>query len=121
MSQQRLIIQMAQATDHTGEDPGRAAVRAAKRALNQATIPAPALLDVAEDDILVRINIGIPDPSQVDVARVASWSKVGRTEVVLCEGGLEVRDPETGATQIVATAAAEVFLPRQTAWRLRGQ
>lgn len=116
---QRLIVQMAQAVEQRGEDTERAAVRAAKRALNQANIAAPDLLGIAQDDIVVRIRVGVPNPQAVDPDRVAAWNKQGRTEVDITQGGLLVKDPETGATQIVASAAVEVFLPRQSAWRLR--
>ena len=116
---QRLIVQMAQAVEQQGQDTERAAVRAAKRALNQANIAAPDLLGLSDDDLFVRIRVGVPDPSAVDAGRIAAWNKRGQTEVDLVEGGLLVKDPETGVTQIVASAAVEVFLPPQSEWRLR--
>lgn len=118
MTMQRLIIQMAQGVDHTGQDAPRAADRAAKRALSQANIPAPEALGISEEDVLVRLHVAVPDPSVLDAERLGGWNKLGRTEVVLVEGGLLVIDQDGGAAQIVATAAAEVFLPKQTEWSL---
>ncbi|MCH2165506.1 MAG: Lin0512 family protein [Marinovum sp.] len=116
---QRLIIQMAQGVDQTGLSMQRAAEKATKRALSQANLAAPELLGLSPDEMLTKITVGVPNPQDVDADALAAWNKVGPTDASVIEGGLLTRDPETGATQIVATAAAEIFLPKQSTWRLR--
>ncbi|WP_425038969.1 Lin0512 family protein [Primorskyibacter sp. S187A] len=118
MSEQRLIIQMAQATDATG-DMQRAAVRAVKRALSQADIAAPETLGLTSDAVRVCINLGVPEPAAVDAEALVALNKLGQTDIRITPGGLKVQDSETGAVQIAATAAVEVFLPIQTGWRIK--
>lgn len=120
MQMQRLIIQMAFATDLTGTAPQRAAETAMARALGQADLPAAAALGVAPEDVRTQVTLGAPDPDALDVAALEAGLPAGDAALRITRGGQCVTDPETGARQIVVTAAAEVFLPRQTGWRLRG-
>jgi hypothetical protein len=49
----------------------------------------------------------------VDCAELVKGLPRGRATVTAVEGGLNVTNPDSGATLVIATAAVEAFLPRQ--------
>ena len=119
MALQRLIIQMAFATDLTGHDLQSAAETAMQRALSQADLPAADMLGVPPGEIVTKVTLGVPDLGMLDRGALETQLPEGNATLTCVEGGQKVVDPVSGATQLVVTAAAEVFLPRQTEWHLR--
>ena len=102
MSEQRLIIEMAQGIDLHGRDDTKAARRAVEQALQGASLPVFGTLGLERDAMRVVVHIGVPRPDAVDVP-------YGSVEVVVEAGGLDV--PVAGEVHVMAVAALEVFLP----------
>ncbi|WP_299280459.1 Lin0512 family protein [uncultured Tateyamaria sp.] len=109
MSEQRLIIEMAQGVDLHGRDDTKAARRAVEQALQGASLPIFGTLDVERDTMRVVVHIGVRRPEVVDVAVIAGLLPYGSVEVVVEKGGLDV--PVAGEVHVMAVAALEVFLP----------
>jgi len=117
---QRLIIQMAFAADLSGQNLQGAAEEAMRRALSQVALPAPDVFGLLPEDIETRITIGVPDMAQIDLDALERVRPQGPGHVRCVLGGQRVQDTQTGGRHDVATAAVEVFLPRQRGWALRG-
>lgn len=109
MSEQRIIIEMAQGVDLHGRDDTKAARRAVEQALQGASLPIFGTLGLSRDSMRVVVHIGVPRPSVVDVAVIAALLPYGSVEVVVEKGGLDV--PVVGDVAVMAAAALEVFLP----------
>lgn len=109
MSEQRLIIEMAQGVDLHGRDDTKAARRAVEQALQGVSLPIFGTLDLPRDIMRVVVHIGVPRPEAVDVAVISALLPYGTVEVVVEKGGLDV--PVAGDVATVAAAALEVFLP----------
>ncbi|MDA7424549.1 Lin0512 family protein [Thalassococcus lentus] len=114
---QRLIIEMAIGTDLHGQDYTKAACRAVEQALRHASLPALSLpgMDQAE----IRVHIGVQDPDRVDKQAVAACLPRSGADVTVALGGLDVAVEEGSIGAVTASAAIEVFLPKQDSWRLR--
>ncbi len=111
MSEQRLIIEMAQGVDLHGCDDTKAARRAVEQALQGASLPIFGTLGVDRDTMRVVVHIGAPRPEAVDVDVIAGLLPYGSVEVVAEKGGLDV--PVAGDVAVMAVAAIEVFLPKR--------
>ncbi|MEP1198579.1 Lin0512 family protein [Tateyamaria sp.] len=109
MSEQRLIIEMAQGVDLHGRDDTKAARRAVEQALQGASLPIFGTLGVDRETMRVVVHIGVPRPDSVDVDVIAGLLPYGTVEVVVEVGGLDV--PVAGEVHVMAVAALEVFLP----------
>ena len=109
MSEQRLIIEMAQGIDLHGRDDTKAARRAVEQALQGASLPVFGTLGLERDAMRVVVHIGVPRPDAVDVDAIAGLLPYGSVEVVVEAGGLDV--PVAGEVHVMAVAALEVFLP----------
>lgn len=109
MSEQRLIIEMAQGVDLHGHDDTKAARRAVEQALQGASLPIFGTLGVERDNMRVVVHIGVPRPEAVDVDVIAALLPYGSVEVVPEQGGLDV--PVAGDVAVMAVVAIEVFLP----------
>ena len=109
MSEQRLIIEMAQGVDLHGRDDTKAARRAVEQALQGASLPVFGTLGLERDAMRVVVHIGVPRPDAVDVDAIAGLLPYGSVEVVVEAGGLDV--PVAGEVHVMAVAALEVFLP----------
>ncbi len=114
----RLIIAMGMGTDTTGKDVGAAVQNAVSQALQHSSLTILKNLDVAPQDVRVKVTLGVPDVAKVTPDHVVI-PFAASAEIVVVDGGMEVVDPENGARQFVASAAIEVFLPKQKGWRLR--
>lgn len=62
-------------------------------------------------DMRAEVTIGAQEPDKVDAAVVTVELPRGRAVVTVVHGGLNVHDPENGATHVVATAAIAAFPP----------
>lgn len=119
MSEQRLIVEMGMGVDLHGGDYTKAAKRAVDDALHHSSMPILRSLPIDAADRRVRVTIGVQNPAAVDRAEVAKFLPHDGVEIVVVEGGLDVADPTYGGGHVIATAAVELFLPKQSGWRLK--
>ncbi|UWQ22540.1 Lin0512 family protein [Jannaschia sp. W003] len=111
----RFILEMGMGNDLHGCDATKAAGRAIETALRRSTLPLFETLGLDHAEMEVRVTVAVPDPAGVDCTALAARLPRGRATVRAVEGGLAVRNPDTGETAIVATAAVEAFLDPATA------
>ncbi|WP_112322364.1 Lin0512 family protein [Oceanibium sediminis] len=119
MSEGRIIIEMGMGNDLFGQDYTKAAARAIEDAIRHSSLPLFEALDISHDDMRVSVTVAVAEPDKVDTAALAEKLPRGRAEVRAVKGGLNVVNDEIGTTIVIATAAVEAFLPRQTGWALR--
>lgn len=118
MTDQRIILEMGMGNDLYGMDYTKAAARAIEDALRHSTIPLFETLEIPHTEMRVQVTIGVQDPDALDLDALAEKLPRGNPTVTATKGGLNVHNPETGETAVVATAAVEAFLPDQSAhWR----
>jgi uncharacterized protein (TIGR02058 family) len=113
MNDQRFIIEMGMGNDQYGMDYTKAAARAIEDAIRHSSIPLFEATGLPHDQMRVQVTVGVAEPDKVDCAELAKGLPRGRAEVRAVEGGLNVTNPDSGATLVIATAAVEAFLPRQ--------
>lgn len=113
MSDQRFIIEMGMGNDQYGEDYTKAAARAIEDAIRHSAIPMFEATGLSHDQMRVQVTVGVQEPDRVDCAALAEKLPRGRAEVQAVFGGLNVVNPDTGKTLVIASAAVEAFLPRQ--------
>lgn len=119
MDEGRLIIEMGMGNDMYGQDYTKAAKRAIEDAIRHSSLPIFEATGLSHDEMRVQVTVGVQDPGALDCAALAAGLPRGRAEVRAVKGGLNVENPETGGVIVIAQAAVEAFLPRQTGWRLR--
>ncbi len=119
MSDQRFIIEMGMGNDQYGQDYTKAAARAIEDAIRHSAIPMFQATDLSSDEMRVQVTVAVQEPDKVDTEALAEKLPRGRATVTATHGGLNVVNDEIGTTLVIATAAVEAFLPRQTAWRLK--
>ncbi|MDG2341111.1 MAG: Lin0512 family protein [Paracoccaceae bacterium] len=107
MTDQRFIIEMGMGNDLHGQDYTKAACRAVDNALHGSTLAILHAVPSAKNELRVKVTIGVQDPSAIDVAQVLKMLPVGRIEIEVKHGGLNVDDA------VIAQAAIEAFLPYQ--------
>ena len=113
MNDQRFIIEMGMGNDQYGMDYTKAAARAIEDAIRHSSIPLFDATGLPHDQMRVQVTVGVAEPDKVDCAELAKGLPRGRATVTAVEGGLNVTNPDSGATLVIATAAVEAFLPRQ--------
>ena len=113
MSDQRFIIEMGMGNDQYGMDYTKAAARAIEDAIRHSSIPLFDATGLPHDQMRVQVTVGVAEPDKVDCAELAKGLPRGRATVTAVEGGLNVTNPDSGTTLVIATAAVEAFLPRQ--------
>jgi len=113
MSDQRIIIEMGMGNDLHGQDYTKAAARAIEDAIRHSTLPIFDSVGLSHTDMRVQVTIGVQDPDQVDPQALVAKLPRGRASVHVTKGGLNVANPESGETAVIATAAVEAFLPSQ--------
>lgn len=118
MTDQRIIIEMGMGNDLHGQDYTKAAARAIEDAIRHSTLPIFDSIGLSHSDMRVQVTIGVQEPDKVDTAALVAKLPRGTATVSATMGGLNVTNPETGETAVIATAAVEAFLPDQSAnWR----
>jgi len=110
---QRFIIEMGSGNDQYGMDYTKAAARAIEDAIRHSAIPMLAARVIAHTDMRVQVTIGVQEPDKLDTKALTSKLPRGTTTVTATHGGLNVNNPDTGDTIVIATAAVEAFLPKQ--------
>lgn len=114
MSDQRFIIEMGMGNDQYGMDYTKAAARAIEDAIRHSSIPLFDATGLPHDAMRVQVTVGVAEPDKVDCTALAKYLPRGRATVTAVEGGLNVTNPDSGSTLVIATAAVEAFLPRQS-------
>lgn len=117
-SDQRFIIEMGMGNDQYGQDYTKAAARAIEDAIRHSGLPMFEAIGIGHDQMRVQVTVGVQDPDQIDTHALAGNLPRGQVQVRAVLGGLNVHNPETGSTMVIATAAVEAFLPPQTGWSL---
>jgi len=113
MSDQRFIIEMGMGNDLYGQDYTKAAKRAIEDAMRHSSIPLFEATGLSHDTMRVQVTVGVQDPDAVDCDALAATLPRGRATVSAVKGGLNVVNPDTGNTTVIASAAVEAFLPPQ--------
>ena len=119
MTEGRLIIEMGMGNDMYGQDYTKAAARAIEDAIRHSSLPIFEATGLSHDRMRVAVTIGVQDPDAVDCAALAAKLPRGRAEVRAVKGGLDVENLDSGGVIVIAQAAVEAFLPKQTGWILR--
>ena len=118
MTDHRVIIEMGTGNDQYGMDYTKAAARAIEDAIRHSSLPLFQALDLSPELMRVQVTVGVQDPGQVDTDALARTLPRGRASVQAVKGGLNVVNPD-GGTIVVASAAVEAFLPKQSGWTVK--
>lgn len=110
---QRFIIEMGSGNDQYGMDYTKAAARAIEDAIRHSAIPMLAARNIAHTDMRVQVTIGVQEPEKLDTEALKYALPRGSATITAKHGGLNVDNPDTGSTIVIATAAVEAFLPKQ--------
>ncbi|MEO1637617.1 MAG: Lin0512 family protein [Pseudomonadota bacterium] len=113
MMEQRVIIEMGMGNDLHGMDYQKAAARAIEDAIRHSTLPIFDSIALPHTEMRVQVTVAVQEPDKIDTAALTAGLPRGRATVTSVKGGLNVPNPETGETAVVATAAVEAFLPSQ--------
>ena len=113
MNDQRFIIEMGMGNDQYGQDYTKAAARAIEDAIRHSALPLFEATGLSHDAMRVQVTIGVQEPASVDCDALTKCLPRGRAEVTAVFGGLNVTNPDTGKTLVIASAAVEAFLPSQ--------
>jgi len=118
MTDQRIIIEMGMGNDLHGMDYTIAALRAIEDAFRHSSLPLFSSLGLDHGDMRVNVTVAVQEPDKLDIPTLTAKLPRGRATVTATHGGLNVENPESGDTIVIATAAVEAFLPNQSAkWR----
>ncbi|WP_413785624.1 Lin0512 family protein [Cognatiyoonia sp. IB215182] len=118
--EQRIIIEMGMGNDLHGMDYQKAAARAIEDAIRHSTLPIFESLELPHTDMRLKVTIGAQEPDKIDADALKSGLPRGHAVLSAVKGGLNVPNPETGETAVVATAAVEAFLPTQKGkWKMQ--
>ena len=110
MTLKRVALEIGMGTDIRGTDYTKAAVRALRDALWHNSLSVGPALGRDVDSMQVEVNIGVPQPDQVDKAAVLAILPHGTGTVNVVEGGLEITNDEGTNTTVIANAVAVVRL-----------
>ena len=110
MALKRMVLEIGMGTDIRGIDPTKAAVRALRDALWHNSLGVAAALGLDTDAMQVEVTIGVPHPERVDKAQVLAILPHGTGTVTVVEGGLEIPNDEGTNANLIASAAAVVWL-----------
>ena len=110
---QRVIIEMGMGNDLHGMDYQMAARRAIEDAIRHSTLPIFQSIDLAHTEMRVQVTVAVQEPEKIDPEALKSGLPRGNATVSVVQGGLNIPNPETGDTAVVATASVEAFLPSQ--------
>lgn len=113
MTDQRIIIEMGMGNDLHGMDYQKAARRAIEDAIRHSTLPIFESTGLSHTEMRVQVTVGVQEPDKIDANALTTGLPRGRATVQAVKGGLNIPNPETGDTAVVATAAVEAFLPSQ--------
>lgn len=105
-----MVMEFGTGTDIRGGDYTKAAVRAVEAALRHNSITFAQAFGLSGDDMVVRIQIGVATPGEVDKAAIAALLPYGKADVIVEEGGMDVPQAEGAGVTVLANAALTVYL-----------
>lgn len=107
----RLLTEFGMGTSLRRQDYTQAACRAVEAALWRNSITLAELFGKARADMRITVEVGVQQPEEVDVARVAAVFPYGDVTVTVGPGGLDVPRPEgDGPPTVMANVAISVAL-----------
>ena len=106
----RLILEMGTGTDLYGGDYTKAACRAVRDAIGHSSLSLFRSCGYNHRDMVVKVTIGVQEPSAVDVSTVASSLPRGNPQVEVVKGGLNIEDSDQDTPTVIAAASVEAFL-----------
>jgi len=110
MALKSMVMEFGMGTDIRGGDYTKAAVRALEAALRQNSITFAQAFGLSGDNMVVRIQIGVAKPAEVDKAAVAAVLPYGKAEVIVEEGGMDTPQDDGSGVTVLANAAVTVYL-----------
>lgn len=110
MTLKRVALEIGMGADIRGTDYTKAAVRALRDALWHNSLSVGPALGLDVDSMEVEVNIGVPQPGQVDKEAVLAILPHGTGTVNVVEGGLEIPNDEGTNITVIANAVAVVRL-----------
>ena len=116
----RLILEMGTGTDLYGGDYTKAACRAVRDAIGHSSLSLFRSCGYNHRDMVVKVTIGVQEPSAVDVSTVASSLPRGNPQVEVVKGGLNIEDSDQNIPTVIAAASVEAFLEIDPAdWQIK--
>jgi uncharacterized protein (TIGR02058 family) len=91
-----------------GADYTKAALRAVQDALHHSSLSFIRALKIDKTKLDVAVTIGVQRPELVDLEKVKNSLPVGEVTVKAVKGGLDVADPESNDSAVIASAAIAV-------------
>jgi uncharacterized protein (TIGR02058 family) len=110
MARVRCFTEMRMGVDVHGRDSTKAARRAVSDAIRHSSVGFFRMLGKTANDMIVDVTVGVPDPSTVDTAAVATELPYGTVTVTAVKGGLEIPAEQGSDAIIIANAAVIVSL-----------
>ena len=108
MNLTRYITEMGMGTDVHGRDYTVAAERAVFDAIHHSSLHFFPALKKTAHDMFIDVLIGVPEPDQVDVERVAAALPYGTVNVTVSKGGLEIPADDGKDAIVIANAGIVV-------------
>ena len=116
----RLILEMGTGTDLYGGDYTKAACRAVRDAIGHSSLSLFRSCGYNHRDMVVKVTIGVQEPSAVAVSTVASSLPRGNPQVEVVKGGLNIEDSDQDTPTVIAAASVEAFLEIDPAdWQIK--
>ena len=115
MAKTRLLLELGMGTSLRRQDYTMAACRAVEDALWHNSLSLSEAFGFKKSDMIVEVEVGVQQPAQVDVDRVADIFPYGAASVTVVEGGLDIDKPEGQGRTIVANAAVVVYFDMESA------
>ncbi|MEO0358285.1 MAG: Lin0512 family protein [Pseudomonadota bacterium] len=109
MAKTRLLTEFGMGTSLRRQDYTQAAVRALQDALWHNSINLAELFGREKDAMLIDVEVGVADPSGVDVDALLAVFPYGQPTVTVVKGGLDVPRP-VGNPTVIANVAISVSL-----------
>ncbi len=106
----RFLTEMGMGVDVHGADNTLAAERAVFDAIHHSSLHFFRALEKTADDMEIDLKIGVPDPSSVDLQRVAKALPYGTVTITVEKGGLEIHNDEGNDSIIIANAGVVVHI-----------
>ena len=106
----RYVTEMGMGTDVHGRDYTLAAERAVFEAIHHSSLHFFAPLKKTAHDMYIDLLIGIPEPDEVDLDRVAKALPYGTVNVTVKKGGLEIPADDGEDAIVIANAGIIVRL-----------
>ena len=108
MPRTRVILELGSGNDLHGADYTKAALRAVQDALHHSSLSFVRSLQIDKTRLDVEVTIGVQRPEQVDLDKIKSSLPIGNVSVKAVRGGLDVADPESKDSAVIASAAIAV-------------